>query len=77
MRRLGVLCLLIPTLFGISCSTTSAVGECPEWSISGAEEFVRYNSRVGESPMIQDVKRRAQFCNAIAERNPWWRLWGS
>ena len=72
--RLASLCLLIPMLLGISCSTTSNVGECPKWSTSGAEEFVKYNSLVGESPMVQDVKRRAKFCNAIAAP-PWWEFW--
>ena len=56
------LLLTILMLFATSCASPFY---CTfRWSDAGREEFIRYNKRAGESPMVQDFKRMQQQCNA-------------
>ena len=66
-RYLLILTMLGTCLAVASCKTYAMAGECPKWSDVGIEEFVRYNIRHGETHMVQDVKRRAQFCAKLVE----------
>ena len=56
------LLLMILTLFVSSCASPFYCTH--RWSEHGRKEFIRYNKRVGESPMVQDVKRLQAMCNA-------------
>lgn len=52
----------------LSCAHTYAdVGECPRWSDAAVREFVQLNQDQGESPLVQQVKRLAQFCRALRQ----------
>ncbi len=56
------LLLTILMLFVSSCASPFYCTH--RWSEPGREEFIRYNQLAGESPLVQDVKRLQQQCNA-------------
>ena len=65
---LTILLTLSVCFVTLSC-TTSAAGECPRFSKIASDEFEDYMREHGQTPMVQAVLRRAQFCKAIREHS--------
>lgn len=78
-RFLLTMMLCVSSWMVTSCVTyISEVGECPDRSKLGNDQFMEYRAEVGENHHVQDDLRLARFCQDIEEHTVWfwnWEFW--